>query len=232
MSESQRITLACLDLAGTTVADDGVVETAFSEAVATQGMVPGTTAHAHAMTRVNDARGRAKSEVFAEIFADPVRAQAANLAFERAYDSVIDRIGLAPVPGADTAIDKLAGSGVRICLLTGFGRTTLGRIIDTLGWWKRADLVICPEDAGRGRPYPDMILSAALRLQVDDVRAIAVCGDTESDMCAGRRSGASIVAGTLTGAHDRDRLTAAGATHIIDDISALPDLVLGARVSG
>lgn len=227
MGDSARITLACLDLAGTSVADGGVVERAFAEALATQGIVPGTEAYTRSMTQVRAGRGQPKLAVFREVFADEARAQAANHSFERAYDSVIDRVGLTPVPGAEEAIDRLAAAGIRVCLMTGFGRTTLGRVIDTLGWWKRADLVLCPDDAGgRGRPYPDMILTAALRLHVDDVRHIAVCGDTESDIRSGVRAGASIVAGTLTGAHDRPRLEAAGATHIIASIAELPDLAL------
>jgi phosphonatase-like hydrolase len=227
VDDSARITLACLDLAGTSVADGGVVEKAFAEALATQGIVPGTEAYGSSMARVRAARGRSKLGTFHEIFSDGDRARAANHSFERAYDSIIDRVGLTPIPGAEAAIDKLTDSGVRVCLTTGFGRATLGRVIDTLGWWKRADLLICPDDAGgRGYPYPDMILTAALRLQVDDVRHIAVCGDTASDMLSGRRAGASIIVGVLTGAHDRSQLEPAGATHVLDSISGLPDLIL------
>jgi phosphoglycolate phosphatase len=227
VGEATRIALTCLDLAGTTVADDGVVDQAFAEALATQGVVPGTEAYRRAMIQVDDARGRSKLDTFRNVFADEDRARAANHSFERAYDSVIDRVGLAPVLGAEKAIDALTDAGVRICLMTGFSQATLGRIIDALGWWKRVDLLLCPSDVGgRGRPYPDMILTAALRLEIDDVRTIAVCGDTENDMLSGRRSGASIVAGTLTGAHDRTRLLAAGATHAIDSIADLPNLIL------
>jgi phosphoglycolate phosphatase-like HAD superfamily hydrolase len=32
----------------------------------------------------------------------------------------------------------------------------------------------------------------------------------------------------LTGAHDRAQLVGAGATHVIDSVADLPDLVLGA----
>lgn len=227
MDDSARITLACLDLAGTSVADGGVVEKAFAEALATQGVVPGTEAYTHSMVSIRAAWGQSKLDIFRQIFSDDDRARAANHSFERAYDSIIDRIGLMPIPGSEAAIDKLTDSGIRVCLTTGFGRTTLGRVIDTLGWWKRADLLVCPDDVGgRGRPYPDMILTAALRLHVEDVRHIAVCGDTASDMLSGRRAGASTVVGVLTGAHDRFQLESAGATHVLDSISALPDLLL------
>jgi phosphonatase-like hydrolase len=233
VSEAPKITLTCLDLAGTTVDDHGLVEMAFTEALATLGIVAGTVAFDRAMTCVRESRGRPKVEIFRQVFPGDAAggeawAQTANLSFERSYDAVIDRVGLAPVPGAETALDKLSGAGVRICLITGFSRSTLGRVLDTLDWWKRADLVICPDDVGgRGRPWPDLVLSAALALQVEDVRQIAVCGDTASDMLCGRRAGASIVAGVLTGAHDRAQLLGAGATHVIDSVADLPDLVLG-----
>ena len=233
MSEASKITLTCLDLAGTTVADQGLVESAFVDALATLGIVAGTAAFDQAMTRVRECRGRPKVEIFRQLIPEgavggEAWAQTANLSFERSYDAAIDRVGLAPVPGAEAALDKLAGAGVRLCLMTGFSRGTLGRVLDTLDWWKRVDLVICPDDVGgRGRPWPDLVLTAALRLQVEDVRHVAVCGDTASDILSGRRAGASIVAGVLTGAHDREQLLGAGATHVIDSIADLPDLVLG-----
>lgn len=224
---ASRITLACLDLAGTTVGDDRMVETAFAEAIATQGIVPGTAAYARAMVQVHRSRGLPKIDIFRFLFPDDeARAQAANLAFEGSYDAVIDRAGLTPLPGAEATIDKLVGAGIAVCLITGFSRTTLGRILDTLGWWDRVDLALCPEDAGRGRPWPDLVLTAGLRLGVEDVRHVAVAGDTDSDMLCGRRAGASIVAGVLTGAHGRERLTEAGATHLLESIADLPALVL------
>ncbi|KAB2369631.1 HAD-IA family hydrolase [Actinomadura montaniterrae] len=219
------MTVACIDLAGTTVADGGAVETAFAEAIAALGIVSGTAAHDRAMARVRESRGGSKIEIFRSLFDEP-RAQAAHLAFERSYDQLVDRHGLQPVPGAERALERIRGAGVRVCLLTGFGRRTQARVLDALGWWDRVDLTLCPEDAGRGRPWPDLVLTAALRLGADDVRHIAVCGDTANDMLTGRRSGASIVAGVLTGAHDRDRLLAAGATHVLPSVAALPDLVL------
>jgi phosphonatase-like hydrolase len=225
VSGAEPITVACIDLAGTTVADGGAVETAFAEAIAALGIVSGTAAHDRAMARVRESRGGSKIEIFRSLFDEP-RAQAAHLAFERSYDQLVDRHGLQPVPGAERALERIRGAGVRVCLLTGFGRRTQARVLDALGWWDRVDLTLCPEDAGRGRPWPDLVLTAALRLGADDVRHIAVCGDTANDMLTGRRSGASIVAGVLTGAHDRDRLLAAGATHVLPSVAALPDLVL------
>ena len=81
---------------------------------------------------------------------------------------------------------------------------------------------LSPADAGRGRPFPDMILAAVLRLEIDDVRAVAIAGDTVSDLLSGTRAGAGVVAGVLTGAHDRATLETAPHTHILDSIADLP----------
>ena len=161
MNDSARITLACLDLAGTSVTDGGVLERAFADALATQGIVPGTEAYGHSMAKVHAGRGRSKLAIFREVFSDDDRARAANHSFERAYDSIIDRVGLTPVPGAEAALDKLAGSGVQVCLMTGFGRATLGRVIDTLGWWGLRHAWRWPRD---GEPlHAEHLLRAAIQ---------------------------------------------------------------------
>ncbi|GGO22146.1 putative haloacid dehalogenase-like hydrolase [Microbispora rosea subsp. aerata] len=225
------VKLACLDLAGTTIGDIDMVERAFAEAIATQGIVPGTSAYARAMVHVHRSRGCPKIEVFRGIFpGNEAQAQAANLTFERSYEGAIERSGLTPLPGTVEAIAKLRDAGLKIALITGFSRATLGRVLSTLTWVDMLDLALCPEDAGRGRPYPDMVLTALLRSGVDDVRQVAVAGDSESDMLCGRRAGASIVAGVLTGVHSKERLLGGGATHIIDSIADFPGLVLGNEV--
>jgi phosphoglycolate phosphatase-like HAD superfamily hydrolase len=66
---------------------------------------------------------------------------------------------------------------------------------------------------------PDMVLTAVLRLEIGDVRRVAVVGDTASDIASGLAAGARVVAGVLTGAHDRDRLRQAGATHVLDGVA-------------
>jgi phosphoglycolate phosphatase-like HAD superfamily hydrolase len=45
------------------------------------------------------------------------------------------------------------------------------------------------------------------------------------------RSGASIVAGVLTGAHDGPTLRAAGATHVLTSIADLPALLRPAQLA-
>jgi phosphonatase-like hydrolase len=193
---------------------------------------PGTRGHADACEYILRTMGRSKIEVFRDVFGGDERpAVVANQAFEAAYRSRLFKGRVAPIAGAEAAIDALRAGGVKVCLTTGFSPATRDALIAMLGWARRIDLALSPGDCGRGRPYPDMILSAIIELAIDEVAAVAVAGDTSSDLLAGHRAGAAIVAGVLTGAHDEKTLAAAPHTHILDSVADLPD-VIWARSDG
>jgi phosphonatase-like hydrolase len=223
------IELVVLDMAGTTVADDGLVLRAFDAAATAVGLPADGPERDDARQYVIDTMGQSKIEVFRALFGDDDRAHTANVAFEEAYNASMEggvEGGIVAITGAVEAITELREAGVRVVLTTGFSPATQHRILDTLGWGDVADLVLAPGEGGRGRPYPDLVLNALLRTGINDVAAVAVVGDTASDVLSGRRAGASVIVGVLTGAHDRDALVAAGATHILDSVADLPGLLL------
>ncbi|MFD3403699.1 phosphonatase-like hydrolase [Kribbella sp. NPDC058693] len=222
------IQLAVLDMAGTTVADDGLVEQAFTAAIGAQGIEPGTPQYERMIAHVRATMGESKITVFRALLEREEAAQEANQAFEEAYNRLID--GLKPIDGAEDAIRQLKDAGIKVCLTTGFSETTQHRILTALGWQTLADLTLCPAQAGRGRPYPDMVLKALLELTADSVANVAVAGDTAYDMATGIRAGAGIVAGVLTGAHGKQQLDAAGATHVLESVRELPGLLLDRRL--
>ncbi|WP_020660026.1 phosphonatase-like hydrolase [Amycolatopsis benzoatilytica] len=221
---SAGIELVVLDLAGTTVRDDGAVEAAFAEALETAGVPADSPERAEVDAYVRDTMGQSKIEVFRALFAEDDVAEQANLAFEKAFAAHAIEAA-EPLPGAAEAIDKLQAQGRKVCLSTGFSAETRDALLARLGWTEVADLVMCPSDAGRGRPFPDLVLTAVLRLGISDVRAVAVAGDTGFDMLTGRRAGASVVAGVLTGAHNEAVLRAHGATHVLGSVAELPALL-------
>ncbi|MEU8937622.1 phosphonatase-like hydrolase [Streptomyces goshikiensis] len=222
-------TLIVLDMAGTTVADGGLVERAFERAAERLGVEPGSADHAAKLQYVRDTMGESKISVFRHLFGTEELARRANSAFEQAYGELVDGGLIAPIPGAREAVEKLRAEGRTVVLTTGFARVTQDSILDALGWQGLADLTLCPADAGgRGRPYPDMVLAAFLRTgAAADVREVVVAGDTAYDMLSGRRAGAGIVAGVLTGAHGRETLDEHGATHVLASIADLPALLAG-----
>ncbi|WGM21465.1 HAD hydrolase-like protein [Paenarthrobacter sp. OM7] len=222
---SNRLRLAVVDMVGTTITDDGRTELAMSRALAEHGIEPGSSRFESMLGYARDTMGFSKMTVFSHLFDDSEVAASANKVFEKAYDEMIDDGGVRAIPGAEDAILWMRESGMQVCLATGFGRHTQNMVLESLGWMGLADLSLCPADAGRGRPYPDMILTAVLALDLDDVREVAVVGDTSSDMLSGIRSGASLIAGVLTGSHSEATLRAAGATVVVDSIKQLPLLV-------
>ncbi|MDY0984878.1 HAD family hydrolase [Microbacterium sp. CFBP9023] len=213
--------LIVLDMAGTTVLDDGVVETAFQRAAERTGVadrMPWDDALAH----VRATMGQSKIEVFTHLAGgDRAAAERATAAFEGAYAEIVAEQGVTEIPGAADAIQGLKDAGLRVVLTTGFAPVTRDALIDGLGWRGLIDLALSPVDAGRGRPAPDLVLTALIRTQTSSVAAVAVAGDTISDVESGRRAGAGLVAGVLTGAHDARALDLAGADVVLEDVTHL-----------
>ena len=219
------IELICLDMAGTTVDDNGLVLTAFRRTI-NELEVSGDAAN-EAEAYVIETMGQSKIEVFRQILGHEDAAQQANEAFEDHYAAAVRAGHVAAMPGATEVFKTCRDAGIRVCLATGFSPTTRDAIISELGWGELIDLALSPADAGRGRPWPDLPLTALLSLHGEAVGELAVAGDTASDVESGLRAGAGIVAGVLTGAGSRADLEQAGAPLILDTIAALLPHVLG-----
>jgi phosphoglycolate phosphatase len=214
------VELICLDMAGTTVNDGGLVLEAFRRTIEELG-VEGDDA-VKAEDYVIETMGQSKIEVFTVLF--DVRAHDANDAFERHFVTAANDVGVSEVPGARATIEMLKDRGIAVALTTGFSPATREALIDILGWSDLVPLRVSPADAGRGRPAPDMLLVCALKSQVSAVQAMLVVGDTASDMQAGYRAGAGQCIGVLTGTDDGTRLTANGADTVVDSVADLPRL--------
>jgi phosphonatase-like hydrolase len=213
--------LAVLDMNGTTVTDGGAAERAVEQVLHACG-VEGTRL-ADALAQSRRSAGLDRAELFSRVFTDDAdTARAASRAFAGAYDGMIAAGAVAAVPGAEETVHLLRERGVKVCFATGFGRHTQNSVLEALGWMGLADLSLCSEDAGRGRPYPDMVLTAVLALDVEDVRDVVVVGDTEADIVSGRRAGAGAAVGVLTGAQTAGELHAAGADAVVPSIADLP----------
>ena len=215
-----------LDMAGTTVADDGLVVESFEAAATAAGLPEDGEERERARQYVLDTMGQSKIAVFRTLFGTEELAQRANAAFESAYEAAIDDGHARAIDGAADAITRLRDGGVKVALTTGFSGTTQGKLLAALGWQSLADLVLAPGDGVRGRPFPDLILTALMRLGADSVADVAALGDTSSDVDSALRAGCAVAAGTLTGAHDEHALRAAGATHVVPTVADFADLIL------
>lgn len=217
-----RIETVVLDMAGTTVLDRGLVTGAFTRAWERE---QGTERFDDAMRHVIDTMGMSKIEVFRGLVSEG-EAQALNVAFEAAVAELVAEGIVEPIPGAEDVIRGLQAEGRAVALTTGFSRETADLVLRALGWERLPDLTITPAEAGRGRPAPDMPLAALVRTGASSVAALAVIGDTESDVLSGRNAGAGVVAAVMTGGHaPREALEAAGPTRVLDSIADLPALL-------
>jgi phosphonatase-like hydrolase len=221
-----RFSVVCLDMAGTTIRDGNAVMAAFGAAVASQNLpVAGFNS---AMKYARDTMGQSKIEVFRHILGDQDAAQGANAVFEKHYAGAVAAGEISPMPGAVELFAACRAAGTRVCLSTGFAPVTRDAIIDALGWGPLVDLILSPADAGRGRPWPDMPLTALLRLGGDAVSSLVVAGDTPADVECGLRAGAGLVVGVLSGDSARADLEAVpaaaglpGAPLILDSVADL-----------
>lgn len=219
------IELVCCDMAGTTVRDDGLVLEAFRRTIESLDLDEDEATQAEVY--VLETMGQSKIEVFTALFAD--RAHDANRLFEAHFVDAAADMGVHEVPGAREALSALQSTGVKVALTTGFSPATRETLIAQLGWTDLVEVRVSPADAGRGRPAPDMLLVCALRAQVSAMSAIAVVGDTASDMEAGVRAGVGRRIGVLSGTDDAERLRGHGADTVIDSVSHLLGVIVTGR---
>lgn len=132
--------------------------------------------------------------------------------------------GVRAAPGAEGLIRRLRASGVAVALTTGLSRGAADAVLDTVGWRDLPVLALTPAE-GRVGPYPDLPLTALLRVGASRVEGMVVVGDSTADIASGLAAGAGLVVGVLTGSNDERALTAAGADVVIPSVADLAGLL-------
>src|SRR5258708_21000586 len=155
-----RISIACLDMAGTTVADEGSVMAAFTAAMERFGLRPGARGYEQASRIVHETMGQSKIEVFRRILDSEADAQEANSLFEISYAASVKAGAGAPIYGATETLVALRASGIKICLATGFSPATRDVLLHALGWRPLIDLALSPTAPAPGRPWPALPFTA------------------------------------------------------------------------
>ncbi len=220
--------LVCFDMAGTTMIDSGLVLEAFRRTIEELG-VAGEEA-VRAERYVVTTMGQSKIEVFSALFDS--RGEIANEAFERHFVEAAREFGVREIPGVRRVVTELRRLGFDVALTTGFSVATREALVHELEWTDLFRVRVSPEEAGRGRPAPDMLLQCLIRLEGEATNCLVVVGDTASDMQAGRRAGAGLCVGVLTGTDDAARLLEHGADVVIDSVADLMGIDVLVKVGG
>jgi phosphonatase-like hydrolase len=169
-------------------------------------------------------RGASKLDLITRLVG-PDLAPQIHSEFEEVIQSAIASGAITPIPNAREAIEEIRSRGIRVCLITGFSDPIQHSMLEKFGWSESVDLALSPSQELRGRPWPDLILTAGALLHTSHVEAVAVVGDTANDIESARRAGAGICAAVLTGAHDRATLAKANPTHILADLLEFVEII-------
>lgn len=224
------IQLIVVDLMGTLVADDGLVEHAYAAALREAGVEPGTPEETSAQATISAMAGRPTLDVLTAALTDPVRAEESTWAFD---DAVLAKVPeLREFPGASDALDSLAAEGIVLALTTSFSPEVRKAALAKTGWSERFAMTLSAHGVRRGHPAPDLLLEAILELRIDSVSQVAIVGDNVADLQAGNRAGAGLVIGVRTGSASADQLAASPHTHLVDSIADVPTVVHAPRTTG
>lgn len=170
--------------------------------------------------------GRSAREARAEVESELGRS------FPDAYTaqlrSTIDRVfgeSLQPIPYVADTLDRLSQ---RICVASSGTPTRIRSSLGTTGLIGRfAPHLFSALQVERGKPAPDLFLFAAAQMNTPPARCVVV-EDSVPGVIGASAAGMAVI-GFTGGSHcrpgDADRLRAAGATVVIDDIRTLPDLI-------
>jgi len=124
--------------------------------------------------------------------------------------------------GAAEVLQKLDSAGVLLAIATGKGRRGLDAVLERHGL-REYFIVLKTADDGPGKPNPAILLDAMSETGVPANRT-AMIGDTVFDIkmaCAARTH----AVGVSWGYHETDALWQAGADHVVERFSQLPELL-------
>jgi phosphonatase-like hydrolase len=216
--------LLVTDFAGTAMREEGAVLAAYRLAL-TRHDIPFTEEDLAAR------RGASKRAVFRELAERALPPERAIEVADRALDdfesvlrSEYETGEVREVEGAEAALRRIRGAGVRLVLTSGFERGVVDLLVGRLGWQELFDRTLAGDDAPAGRPAPYLIFRAMVEVGVHDVGRVAVVGDTPLDLQAATNARAGWVIGVLSGAHGLETLGATPHTHLLPSIAELPGL--------
>ena len=221
------ILLAVFDIAGTTVADDNAVASAFQKAFEQHGIII-------AEEEAKPLMGYKKTEAV-RLILNRHQQDDSTEKVNAIHDSFINEMNdyyeyspaVRAMPDAESVFLQLKEKGIRIALNTGFPRAIADTILARLQWKERGliDDYIASDEVAAGRPSPFMIRELMRRAQITDAAQVVKIGDTEVDVAEGREAGCRLVVAVTTGAFTREQLVPHAPDEIVDNLSALPNLI-------
>jgi HAD superfamily hydrolase (TIGR01509 family) len=131
---------------------------------------------------------------------------------------------LKPVAGVAEAIDAVEATGAATCVASSGSLDKMRVTLGITGLWSRFEgRIFSSSEVPRGKPFPDLFLHAALRMN-EQPFACTVVEDSQPGIEAARAAGMRALAYVGAPHTDREALVTAGGEWF-DDMKKLPPLV-------
>lgn len=111
---------------------------------------------------------------------------------ESEYRRLVSVHGLQALPGAREWVARLRADGWRQAIASSAPRKNVDVMLAAIGLAEAFDTIVASEDVGKGKPDPEVFLTAAARLGATPDRAIVV-EDAAAGVEAARRAGIKVI---------------------------------------
>jgi phosphoglycolate phosphatase-like HAD superfamily hydrolase len=165
--------------------------------------------------------GRPAREIFEALGLDRRAAHAATARFLRVLDELNDAVPTVAYPDADAVLRELSARGSTLMLSTGSSPQRAQRVLAQEGWDAFQVVLGSDSECSKGRAHYDRIAAHA---DCEWVASAATIGDSPADMRLGAEHGVPVRIG-IDRDGDPQPLLAAGATHVVDSLAAVLEIL-------
>jgi phosphonatase-like hydrolase len=221
------IKMAVLDMAGTTVTDDGSVANAFKNAFVKNGYAISLEDTHPFMGVKKIVAVRQMLEQLGEEFTDEDVEDIHTDFVDEMIDFYEYDPSVKPFSDTEEVFEQLKEKGIRVTLNTGFPRVIADTIINRFQWKEKSlvDDYIASDEVETGRPTALMIWELMQRAGIEDPAEVVKVGDTFIDIEEGKNAGCKYVVAVTTGSGSEEELKAYQPTHILNSLSELPGIL-------
>jgi len=166
--------------------------------------------------------GQRNPEIIPTLFRRPVdSAESAQLGDRKeAYYREAAQQGVQLLPGVKELLASLQSAGFGQGIGSSAPRANLELILELTGAAKFFTAVVAMEDTTRGKPDPEVFLTAARKVGVEPACCV-VFEDAIAGVQAAKAAGMKCVAVTFVGHHPAEKLRAAGADRVVSTLAEL-----------
>ena len=164
----------------------------------------GLTYDSDAIAAVTGANNFVVADIIAERYPEfaPRRSEVAGMYEDSLYGALIEDVdGL--IPGVEDWMLRARAAGLKIAIGSSSSDRMVFHVIESFGLAKLLDAVVTGDMTPRGKPHPDIFLSACARLNLPP-RSCMIIEDSVNGLAAGRAAGTVCAAYTGTNRHGLD----------------------------